>query len=97
MDAIQQIAGINQGAEHIFGYAAGEIIGQPLAALLPRLSATERQDLTGLGAGPQAAGTSGEPVLVFGRRKDGSGLPAEARLSKLMPGGPLALTVMCAT
>lgn len=84
IDERQQILHFNRGAEGIFGYAADEVRGQPLARLLPeRYRATHGAQVHGFGATPEAARQMADRREIFGRRKDGSEFPAEASISKL--------------
>jgi PAS domain S-box-containing protein len=74
----------NQGAERIFGYVAGEVIGQPLDMLLPEsVAATHRQNIEVFAASADVARRMGERQDIFGRRRDGTEFPAEASISKL--------------
>jgi diguanylate cyclase (GGDEF)-like protein/PAS domain S-box-containing protein len=67
----------NPGAEKIFGYAAGEVIGQPLQMLFQDdgsrpLSGMTQEDL-------QSAG--GKAIEINGQRKNGEVFPLEASFS----------------
>ena len=61
----------NAGAEQMFGYRAGEIIGQPIARLIPpELQAQEREILQRLGAGEQVRHYDTVRLTKEGRRLD---------------------------
>ena len=84
MDESQRITMFNSGAEKIFGYAQTEIIGQPLAILLPqgvgeRHAAAVREFV----AGTVDARHMGERREIFGRRKSGEVFRADASISKV--------------
>jgi PAS domain S-box-containing protein len=71
----------NHGAQNIFGYQAGEIIGQPWALLLPERDRADQ--LSGL-AQVAAGGASrlvDRTVEMTGRKADGSEFPFELSLS----------------
>jgi PAS domain S-box-containing protein len=94
VDGGQRITLFNKGAEEIFGYAAGEALGQPLGMLLPeRLRAAHRQHLEGFMGSPNTTRRMGERLNIVGRRKDGSEFPAAASISNLQVGGERVLTV----
>ncbi len=69
-----RLASCNRSAERLFGYAAGELVGQPLARLLP---ADPVADLASLLGGPRE---------VTGRRRDGADLALELTLAAVAPG-----------
>jgi len=85
----------NRGAERIFGWPAGEIIGQSLDTLLPpryrkhHQSHIDRFDRSGAEARQMS-----ERGAIYGMRKDGSEFPAEASISKLEVGDMLIHTVI---
>lgn len=86
----------NQAAERAFGYAAIEIIGQPIEILLPERNRAEhaRQVFSfAQGNGP-ASGFMGKRREVKGRRKDGEEFPAEAMVSRHRIAGRTVLTVV---
>jgi PAS domain S-box-containing protein len=73
----------NQGAEQIFGYAASEVVGQPLNILLPlRFAEAHHQHVHQFDGSAASARKMGDRAEVFGRRKDGTEFPAEASISK---------------
>lgn len=84
IDAAQCIVRFNRGAERIFGYSAKDVVGQPLAILLPaRFAHMHHLHVKQFGAGPDQARNMGDRRAISGRRKDGSEFPATAGISKL--------------
>ncbi len=74
----------NRGAERIFGYAAAEMLGQPLATLLPeRYREMHDGHMRAFGRSADAARQMGDRREIFGLRSDGREFPAEASISKL--------------
>jgi PAS domain S-box-containing protein len=95
IDESQRIVHFNYGAEKIFGYAASEIIGQPLTVLLPeRFRAAHPKHVAEFAAGAERARLMGHRREVAGLRKGGIEFPAEASISKLGLPGRLLLTVV---
>lgn len=85
VDATQRITMFNQGAEKIFGYAALEMLGQPLDRLLPaRFQHLHRGHVAGFAHAPETTRMMGERREVWGRRKSGEEFPADASISKLI-------------
>ena len=73
----------NAQAEHLFGYASGELRGQLVEVLLPQASrGAHVGHRSGYFAkpGPRAMGRG---IELFGRRRDGSEFPVEISLSPL--------------
>ncbi len=95
IDSHQRIALFNQGAEKVFGYIEGDVIGKPLDLLIPqRFGGAHRKHIEEFADSPDVARTMGQRREVFGRRKDGHEFPAEASISKLDLGGELVFTVI---
>ncbi len=94
VDARQHITLFNAGAEHTFGYAAAEVLGQSHDVLLPeRFRAGHRQAMQRLGWLPRPA----RPMTrseITGRRKNGKEFPAEACLSCWDKGGEITYTAI---
>ena len=85
----------NQGAQQIFGYSAQEVIGQPLAWLLPsRFTEAHRRHVRDFALMPESTMRMDDRREIFGRRKDGSEFPAEAGISKVNQDGQIAFTVI---
>ena len=84
----------NKAAEDLFGFAAAEVMNEPVEMLLPdRFHHTHRQevrDYAALASVPRAMGHKRE---VVGRRNDGSEFPVEATLCRRIIDGTLILTV----
>jgi PAS domain S-box-containing protein len=94
INSAQYITLFSHGAEKIFGWQAGEMLGQPLDLLLPKeYQAVHRQKV-------QSFMTSGDVLrpmnsrgMVFGQRKNGKIFPAEASISQFEVGGEKMLVV----
>ncbi|MDY6784061.1 MAG: PAS domain S-box protein [Cyanobacteriota bacterium] len=84
IDESQRITLFNRGAERIFGWREREILGQPLARLLPeRFIDLHRQHVEGFARTDTPVRRMGERREIWGRRKDGSEFPAEASIARL--------------
>ncbi len=95
IDTSQRITLFNQGAERIFGYSTGEVLGQPLDMLLPeRLGAIHHHHVEQFTHEHDRARRMGDRSEIFARRKDGSEFPAEASISKLTITGEVIFTVI---
>jgi PAS domain S-box-containing protein len=96
IDAQHRVLHFNRGAEEIFGYAAAEMIGQPLSILLPlRFRAGHDAQIDAFGRSPDTSRRMGHRREVSGLRKDGTEFPAEASISRLdEPGGARVYTVV---
>ena len=96
VDEEQRIVHFNRGGESIFGYEAGEVIGEHLDVLIPpRFRATHSAHVERFAAGAETARQMGHRREVSGVRKDGSEFPAEASIAKLgEPGRRLFAVVL---
>ncbi len=96
VDEQQRILHYNSGAERIFGWTAGEIIGRELSILLPeRFRAAHGAHLERFGASADSARVMGARREISGLRRDGREFPAEASISKLtLAGGERLYTVL---
>ena len=82
VDSAERIVLFNRGAEEAFGYDADEVLGQPLAVLLPEPSRDgHRAHLEAFRTSGTSARFMGERTEIRGRRKDGTTFPAEASIS----------------
>lgn len=95
VDERQTIQFFNQGAEYIFGYHADEVIGKPLALLLPpRFRQVHGHHIERFAGMPHTAQHMHERSPISGVRKDGTEFPAEASISKLEQNGEWTFTVI---
>lgn len=84
VDSEQRITFFNEGAVRIFGYDEDEMLGQPLAALLPmRFRSMHRSHLENFGKSAVASRRMGERSLISGVRKNGEEFPAEAAIAHM--------------
>lgn len=96
MDAAGRIVLFNRGAEEIFGYDRGEVIGEPLEMLLPeRFRSHHGAHIHRFASGSVDARRMGERREIAGLRKNGREFPAEASISTMRtPEGPLFTVVL---
>jgi two-component system, cell cycle sensor histidine kinase and response regulator CckA len=93
VDRAQRVTMFNGGAERIFGYVASEVIGQPLAKLLPpQLAASHEAYVEAFSEGGVSGRRMAERRAVLGRRRDGSDFHAEISISCFDAGGERVLT-----
>ena len=92
LDADGRVLLFNQGAQEIFGYRAGEILGCPVNQLIPDVR--EITDCSGRGATQPISGL-GPPVSpVHAKRKNGTEFPAEISLSEFVQDGRKIRTII---
>ncbi len=79
----QSIRLVNPATERIFGYAAEELIGQPIDILIPDRARVEHaKHVANFSKSADSARTIALREAIAGRRKSGEEFPAEAALSK---------------
>ncbi|HEY2388348.1 MAG TPA: PAS domain S-box protein [Candidatus Binatia bacterium] len=95
VDSTQRILVFNAAAEAIFGYAAPEMLGQPLDRLLPaRVRDIHHHDVEEFGhTGVSMRAMGGERVLTALRR-NGEEFPIEAHISQIAVEGQTLYTVI---
>jgi PAS domain S-box-containing protein len=95
-DAEGRIILFNSGAENVFGWSRSEVLGQPLAVLLPeRLRAAHAEHMKRFRAGSSSSRKMVERSSgILGRRKDGSEFPAQAAISSFDVGDAHFMTVV---
>lgn len=87
VDESQVIVRVNPAAEAMFGYAASQILGQPLGRLIPeRFGASHAEDVTAFGVNGSSR-RMGSLGSVWGVRSDGREFPVEASISQVAVGG----------
>lgn len=92
-DATQTITFFNLKAEQMFGYRAEEVVGRPLAMLLPdRFRQHHSEEVARFGSGKQASRQMNERGHVWGRRKSGEEFPLEVAITKVSVAGNLTYT-----
>ena len=80
----QHILHFNQGASQVFGYLPEEVVGRPLADLMPeRYRGAHGTHVEGFRRGAERARRMAERREIYGVRKDGIEFPAEASISRL--------------
>jgi PAS domain S-box-containing protein len=81
IDDANTITFVNAAAERIFGYSAAELIGQPIARLIPRADSAEWSN---------PAGWHG--VELWGAHRSGGEIPLEVSIGEFVKGGRRHLT-----
>jgi PAS domain S-box-containing protein len=96
MDSNHSITLFNRAAEEMFGYTAGEILGQPLDLLIPkRLREVHNEHVARFARSDRDSLLMSDRRRVFGLRKDGSEFHMAASISKLNIAGETIFTVIC--
>jgi PAS domain S-box-containing protein len=84
VDEAMIIVYANPSADALFGYAPGQLQGQPLAVLLPpRYRAGHDDFVQHFAAEPQAARLMGERAEIRGLTRTGEEIPLEASITKV--------------
>ena len=95
IDTAQRVTFFNNGAEHIFGWTAEEMIGQRIELLIPeRFRARHEEQVTAFGRSGVKARRMGERREIAGLRKSGEEFPAEAAISQVHRGGVTVFAVV---
>ena len=95
MDAFQRITFFNKGAEAIFGYTTGEIIGQRIETLIPeRYRGNHARQVAEFGRSRVHARRMGERREIAGLRKNGEEFAAEAAISQVHHGDDVIFAVV---
>lgn len=95
VDQAQNVVMFNLAAEHMFGISAADIIGKPLASLMPlsRRDAHSGHVRSFMNSSVSSRGM-GEQVDIFGLRADGSEFPLESAISQTMIDGKPQFTAV---
>ena len=95
MDAFQRITFFNKGAEAIFGWQPGEIVGQRIETLIPeRFRANHPSQVAEFGRSKVKARRMGERREIAGLRKSGEEFAAEAAISQVHNGDDVIYAVV---
>jgi len=83
------------GAESMFGYSAGEVLGRSVEMLMPvDVRVSHKGHVHGFAAGPERSRRMHERGAIRGQRKNGETFPAEASLAKLQTGDQVVFTTV---
>jgi two-component system, sensor histidine kinase and response regulator len=95
VDSQQRITDMNPAALAMFGYAAHEIVGQPVHELLPeRFRSSHGAQMQTFARGTETHRSMGRQAAVFARHKGGEEFPVEVSISHQEIDGELMLTAM---
>src|SRR5690606_34583922 len=96
IDEAQRTVMFNTGAETLFGWSQGEVLGEPVDLLRPeRVRELHGQHLGRFAAANETARQMGaRRPGILGRRKSGEEFPAEAAISKLKIDGGWVFTAI---
>lgn len=95
VDEAQNIVLYNQAAEKIFGWPTAQILGRPLAQLIPeRFHAEHRAHVTRFGSTGVSNRRMGDGTVLYGLRADGQEFPMEASISQLATADGRLFTVI---
>lgn len=83
----------NPPAEHMFGYAPGELLGKPVEILLPGRFRTEHRSHRNHYATQPRARSMGSGIELFGQHRTGTEFPVEVTLSPLQTQAGLSMVM----
>jgi PAS domain S-box-containing protein len=89
VDAVGRIELMNGQAEHLFGWPAGELIGQPIEKLVPEADFDALVQHRTQFVTEKTSRRMDSGLLLTGRRRDGTTFPAEISLSVVHEGAEL--------
>ena len=92
VDRAARIILVNIAAEAMFGYTRAELVGQPLTLLVPESMRQRHRDHEARFFEQPSPRAMAERTELFGRRKDGTELPIEVRLSPLGTGADMTVS-----
>lgn len=93
IDENHNISVFNRSAEELFGYAASEVVGKPLALLLPEgVQANHSQLVDAFTADEIPNRPMSQRSEIRGRRKDGSTFSASASITSQLVNGERVMT-----
>ncbi|HEC18141.1 MAG TPA: PAS domain S-box protein [Gammaproteobacteria bacterium] len=94
IDESHRITLFNRQAEHVFGYAAREVLGRPLGMLLPeRFREAHTEYIHHFANKNIQKSMAQDRSVVSGLRKDGREFPVEASISQILLGDKKMFTV----
>ncbi len=95
IDQAQNITLFNHAAEHLFGYGAAEMLGQPITILLPEAHrSSHAARINQFARSPVHSRQMDERNRVYGQHRDGTLLPVEIAISKINVEGFLEFTAV---
>jgi PAS domain S-box-containing protein len=96
VDGTQAIVLYNRAAEKIFGWPGSEMIGQPLARLMPERFRTHHDaHVRHFGKTGVTSRSMGDGTVIYGLRADGQEFPMDASISQLdTPEGKLFTVIL---
>ncbi len=95
INEVQEITIFNKGAETIFGYTEGEVLGKSIDMLIPeKYRKDHHKHVQRFSESDVDTRMMGREMELFGLRKNGTLFPGEATISKLLSNGTQTLTVI---
>lgn len=92
IDRHGNVESFNRAAERMFGYAAGEVVGQNVRMLMPEPHRSAHDGYIGRYLRTGEARAIGQIRELTARRKDGSEFPVELNLTEIRVGGERLFT-----
>jgi PAS domain S-box-containing protein len=95
VDRDQRVVIFNRGAERMFGYGAGQIVGEPIDRLLPeRFRVVHREHVLAFGKSEVKTRSMSGDAPLLALRADGTEFPIEASISKVGSGPETVYTAI---